>query len=60
MSITVACVAVMSSVSEYESVPNYTLMLYVYITEFVNFDDEMFSFLWNMLPEDNPALEFYN
>jgi len=50
----------MSSVSEYESVPNYTLMLYVYITEFVNFDDEMFSFLWNMLPEDNPALEFYN
>ena len=28
--LTVACVAVMSSVSEYESIPNYTLMLYVY------------------------------
>ena len=27
---------------------------------FVNFDAKMFSFLWNVLPEDNPALEFYN
>ena len=30
-----------------------------FITEFVNFDAETFSFLWNVLPEDNPALEFY-
>ena len=29
-------------------------------TEFVNFDADTFSFLWNVLPEDNPALEFYN
>ena len=31
-----------------------------FITQFVNFDAETFSFLWNILPEDNPALEFYN
>ena len=31
-----------------------------FITEFVNFDAETFSFLWNVLPEDNPALEFYH
>jgi len=34
----------------------YTLI----ITEFVNFDAKMFPFLWNVLPENNPALEFYN
>jgi len=28
--------------------------------EFVNFDAKKFSFLWNVLPEDNPVLEFYN
>ena len=27
---------------------------------FVNFDAETFSFLWNVLPEDYPALELYN
>jgi hypothetical protein len=34
----------------------YTLI----ITEFVNFDAKKVSFLWNVLPEDNPVLEFYN
>ena len=60
--LTVVCVAVMSSVVECESLPKYTLMSYVYrfITEFVNFDVETFCFLWNLLPEDNPALKFYN
>ena len=24
------------------------------------FDAEMFSFLWNVLPEDNSALQFYS
>ena len=42
--LTVVCVAVMSSVVECESVPKYTLMY----------------FFCNVLPEDNPALEFYN
>jgi hypothetical protein len=31
-----------------------------FITEFVNFDAEMFYFLWNVQPEDDPALEFTN
>ena len=37
-------------------------MSYVYpdSSQSVNFDDEMFSFLWNVLPEDNAALEFYH
>ena len=53
----------MSSVAECESLSKYTLMSYVYpifIKEFVSFDAEIFSFLWNVLPEDNPAIEFYN
>jgi hypothetical protein len=29
-------------------------------SEFVNFDAGTFSFLWNVLLEDNPALEFYS
>ena len=58
--LTVARVAVMSSVAERESLPKYTLMSYVYrfIAEFVNFEAETFSFLWNVLPEDNLSLEF--
>jgi len=31
-----------------------------FITQFVNFDAETFSFLWNILPKDNPPAEFYN
>jgi hypothetical protein len=31
-----------------------------FVTHFVNFDAEKFSFLGNILPEDNPALEGYN
>ena len=31
-----------------------------FITHFVNFDAETFSFLWNILPKDNPAPVFYN
>ena len=31
-----------------------------FIREFVNFDAETSSFLWNVLPEDNSALEFYH
>ena len=60
--LTVLCVAVMLSVAQCESVPKYTLMSYVYpgSSKFVNFDAETCSFLWNVLPEDNPALEFYN
>ena len=52
----------MSSVAECESLLKYTLMSYVHpdSSEFVNFDAETFSFLWNVLPEDNPAFEFYN
>jgi len=60
--LTVACVAVMSSMAECKSLPKYTLMSYVYpdSSEFVNFDAETFSFLWNVLPEDNHVLAFYN
>ena len=52
----------MSSVAECESLPKYTLMSYVYpdSSQFVNFDAKTFSFLWNVLLEDNPLLEFYN
>ena len=53
--LTVACVAVMSSVAERESLPKYTFM-----SQFVNFDAKTFPFLGNELPENNPALEFYN
>jgi hypothetical protein len=28
--------------------------------QFVNFDAKTFPFLGNILPENNPALEFYN
>jgi len=59
----VVCVAVMLSVAGCESLTKYTLMSYVYpifIIEFVNFDAETLSFLWNVLPEDNTALEFYS
>ena len=52
--LTVACVAVMSSVAERESLPKYTLMSYVYP------DAKTFPFLGNILPENNSALEFYN
>ena len=31
-----------------------------FIKQFVNFDAKMFSFLWNILPKDNPAPSFYN
>jgi len=31
-----------------------------YITQFVNFDAKMLPYLGNVLPESNPALEFYN
>jgi len=43
--LTVACVAVMSSVAECESLPKFTLMSYVYpdSSEFVNFYAKMFS-----------------
>ena len=52
----------MSSVAERESLPKYTFMSYVYpdSSQFVNFDAETFSFLWNVLPKDNPSLELYN
>ena len=30
------------------------------MTDLVDFDAETFSFLWNILLKDNPALEFYN
>ena len=45
---------------ECESVPNYTLMSYIYpdSSQSVNFDAKTFAFLWNVLPEDNPAHEF--
>jgi len=58
--LTLACVAVVSSVAECESVPKYTHVIHVpwFITEFVNFDAETF-FLWKVLPEDNSALECY-
>ena len=36
------------------------ICIHWFITEFVNFDAEMFSFLWNSLPKDNPALELNN
>jgi len=61
--LTVACVAVMSSVAECESLTQvhfHIICIPWFITEFVNFDAEMVSFLCNILPEDNPALEFYN
>jgi len=38
-------------------------MLHVYTNSsqnFVNFNAEMFSFLWNILPENSPSLAFYN
>jgi len=31
-----------------------------FIIQFVNFDAETFSFLWNILPTDNPAPVFYS
>ena len=31
-----------------------------FIIQFVNFDAKTFSFLWNILPKDNPAPLFYN
>ena len=54
--LTVVCVAVMSSLAERESLPKYTFMSYVY----VNFDAKTFPLLGNVLPENNPALEFYS
>ena len=62
VSLTAACVAVMSSVAECESLPKYTLMSHVFpdSSQSLNFDANMLSFLWNVLPEDNPALEFYS
>ena len=52
----------MSSMAECASLPKCTheICIRLFITEFVNFDSETFSFLWKVLPEDNPALEFYN
>ena len=61
--LTVACVAVMSSVAECESLTQlhfHVICISWFITEFANFDDETVSFLCNVLLEDNPALEFYS
>ena len=53
----------MSSVAERESLPKDTFMSHVYSDSshsFINFDAKTFPFLGNVLPENNPALEFYN
>ena len=36
------------------------ICIHLFFTEFVNFDAETFSFLWNSLPKDDPALELNN
>ena len=60
--LTGVCAAVMSSVAECEStqVHCHVVCIHWFITEFENFYAEILSFLWNVLPEDNPALEFYS
>ena len=60
--VTFACVAVMLSVAECDSISKYTLVSYVYPDSSQNLLILMLkiSFLWNVLPEDNSALEFYS
>jgi len=60
--LTVACVAVILSVAECNSLPKYTLMSYVYRDSSQSLLILMLklSFLWNVLPEGNPAFEFYS
>ena len=54
--LTVVCVVVMSS----PQVHPHGTRVPCFIKQFVNFDAETFSFLWNILPKDNPAPVFYN
>ena len=52
----------MLSMAECDSLSKYTLMSYVYSDSSQSLLILMLklSFLWHVLPEDNPALEFYN
>jgi len=61
--LTVACVAVVSSVADCESLSKYTLMSHVYTDSSRSFWillPKTFIFLGNVLPEDNPSLELYS
>jgi len=56
----VCCSHVIGGVRVFTQVYSHVLCILWFIMEFVNFDAKKFSFLWNVLPEDNPVLEFYN